>query len=83
MLELDTGSDGARSANGRVEGSYLHGLFANDAWRRAWLARAGATADASWSYDAAVDRALDDVATDLSTMLDADALLAAARTPVS
>ena len=81
MLHLDTGSDGARDESGRVEGTYLHGLLANDGWRRAWLARAGAATDTSWSYDAAVDGALDDVATDLSAMLDIDALFAAARTP--
>ena len=29
--------DGAMSPNGRVWGCYLHGLFANDEFRRAWL----------------------------------------------
>ena len=81
MLHLDTGSEGARNESGRVEGTCLHGLFANDAWRRAWLARAGATLATSWSYEAAVDRALDDIATDLAGMLDVDGLFAAARTP--
>jgi len=81
MLHLDTGSEGARDESGRVEGTCLHGLFANDAWRRAWLARAGSTSDASWSYDATIDRALDDIATDLSVMLDTEALFAAVRTP--
>ena len=77
MLHLDTCSEGARDASGRVEGTYLHGLLANDAWRRAWLARAGAANATSWSYDATVD----DIATNMSAMLDAHALFAAARTP--
>lgn len=41
MFHLETGADGARSADGLVEGTYLHGLFANDANRRAWLVRVG------------------------------------------
>ena len=81
MLHLDTGAEGARDESGRVEGTCLHGLFANDAWRRSWLARAGGATDTRWSYDVTLDRALDEIATDLSTMLDTEALLAAARTP--
>ncbi len=33
--------DGCRSADGRVWGSYLHGLFANDEFRRGWLRQLG------------------------------------------
>lgn len=33
--------DGARSANGRIWGCYLHGLFHNDAFRIAWLQSLG------------------------------------------
>ncbi len=29
--------EGAARADGRVFGTYLHGLFHNDAWRRSWL----------------------------------------------
>ncbi len=40
MLTIDGVADGARSADGRIEGTYVHGLFAQDAFRRAWLERA-------------------------------------------
>ena len=61
MFHLETGADGARSADGLVEGTYLHGLFANDAYRRAWLERIGAGTASSLQYEAAVDAALDEV----------------------
>ncbi len=38
-------SDGAVSANGRIWGCYIHGLFANTPLRRAWLTSLG------WSED--------------------------------
>ena len=39
------GTTGAVTADGRVQGCYLHGLFAADAFRTAWLAglRSGRT----------------------------------------
>lgn len=33
----DTWLEGAASEDGRVMGTYLHGVFDNDVWRRAWL----------------------------------------------
>jgi adenosylcobyric acid synthase len=33
--------DGAASIDGRIWGTYLHGIFANDAFRREWLCRLG------------------------------------------
>jgi adenosylcobyric acid synthase len=35
--------DGSLSTNGKVWGCYLHGLFANDSFRQAWLTRLGWT----------------------------------------
>ena len=81
MFHLETGADGARSADGLVEGTYLHGLFANDAYRRAWLERVVAGTASSLQYEAAVDAALDAVADTLSSAVDLDALFGAARRP--
>lgn len=80
-LALDTGeADGARSADGRVLGCYLHGLFAADGFRHAFLAalRQGRAPGAT-SYDAEVEAALDALADHLAAHLDTDALLAAAE----
>jgi adenosylcobyric acid synthase len=34
-------ADGSASLNGKIWGCYLHGLFANDSFRQAWLTRLG------------------------------------------
>ena len=58
--------DGAVSADGRVWGCYLHGLFANAALRHAWLANLTAedgaeTTDAPTLLDDALNRLADAV----------------------
>lgn len=70
--------EGAISPSGRVMGSYLHGLFAQDAFRAAFLAGMGA-APSQLAYGAAVETVLDDLAAHLETHLDVAALLALAR----
>jgi adenosylcobyric acid synthase len=70
--------EGAVSPDGRVSGSYLHGMFADDAFRRAWLAILGVPAGPQ-SYDGVVDETLDALAAHLETHLDVDALLAIAH----
>ncbi len=69
--------DGAISADGRVTGSYLHGLFSDDAFRAAFLARLCAASRPG--FEAGVDAALDDLADHLEAHLDVGALLAVAR----
>jgi adenosylcobyric acid synthase len=74
----DGALDGAVSADGRVFGTYIHGLFADDHQRAAWLARlsAGTTGVA---YDDLVEQTLDRLAAHLAAHLDLDRLLKLAR----
>ena len=79
MIKLEDGrSDGATSADGRIAGTYLHGFFAGDAQRAAWLARLGAPASAL-AYDELVDQTLDALAAHLEAHLDVTKLLSLAR----
>ena len=80
MLHLGEHGDGAVSADARVAGCYLHGLFASDAFRRAFLARLGA-ATGDLVYETMVEDTLDKLADHLAACLDLDAILAAARPP--
>jgi len=70
--------EGAISRDGRIAGSYLHGMFRDDAFRAAYLAAFGATA-ATDGYDSGVDATLDALAEHLETHLDVEGLFAAAR----
>ena len=76
-LTLDGRPEGAQSADGRVMGCYLHGLFAADAFRAAYLARLGKTSGAG-DYGATVQATLDALADHVARHLDLDALLALA-----
>ena len=69
-------AEGAMSADGRVMGTYLHGLFAADPFRRAFL---GDVAQPGLDYEAGVDATLDALADHLEHHLDVPALLALAR----
>ena len=75
---LDGRPEGATSPDGRVTGSYLHGMFTDDAFRTAWLRGFGAKAS-GLAYAAGVEGVLDDLADHLEAHLDVGALLALAR----
>jgi adenosylcobyric acid synthase len=70
--------EGAVSANGRVIGTYVHGLFADDRQRSAWLERLGA-GPANVAYEELVEATLDRLAKHLATFVDLDRLLTLAR----
>ena len=70
----DGAPEGAVSPDGRVIGTYIHGLFADDRQRGAWLERLGAGASAI-SYEALVEDTLDRLAAHLGGIIDLDRLL--------
>jgi adenosylcobyric acid synthase len=75
---VDGKSEGALSADGRVQGTYLHGLFASDGFRGAFLSGIGIAASGQ-SYRANVESALDALADHIEAHLDVQGLLALAR----
>ncbi|WP_121093257.1 cobyric acid synthase [Roseinatronobacter ekhonensis] len=70
--------EGAVSADGRVAGTYLHGMFAGDSFRAAWLAGFG-VAGSGAIYADEVDKTLDALADHMEATLDIDGMLAVAR----
>jgi adenosylcobyric acid synthase len=74
----DGRADGAVSPDDRVAGCYVHGLFASDAFRAAWLRELGVP-PSSLGYEATVERTLDALADHLEAHADIDGLLALAR----
>jgi len=75
---LNGAGEGAVSRDGRVHGSYLHGLFTSDGFRKAFLARMDIPAT-NLHYRASVESTLDALADHIENHLDVEGLLAAAR----
>jgi adenosylcobyric acid synthase len=69
--------DGAISPDGRVMGAYVHGLFADDRQRAAWLADLGAGSELA--YESQIEQTLDELAAHLARHIDLDRLLKLAR----
>jgi len=78
-LTFDDGRrEGAGSPDGRILGSYVHGLFAADGFRHAFLARIHQGRRPGVAFESLIEETLDGLADHLETHLDLDALLAAA-----
>jgi len=78
-LTIDGRQIGAASADGRIKGCYLHGLFASDPFRASYMASIGAPVQ-TMHYDAGVDATLDALAQHLEDCLDVDRLFSLAQT---
>ena len=70
--------EGAISPDGRIIGSYLHGLFSSDAFRAAYLARLG-VAGSGHAHAATVEATLEALADHVEAHLDVPGLLGLAR----
>lgn len=79
LLRLTGRHDGAVSADGLIGGCYLHGLFAADAFRAAYLTQVSGREIATGNYEAGVEDALDALAANIEQHLDVEALIKAAR----
>ncbi|SEH47231.1 cobyric acid synthase [Tardiphaga sp. OK245] len=77
LVMIDGRPDGAASVDGRVQGTYVHGLFTGDTFRKAWLANLGIAS--SLAYDAQIEAALDALADHCEKHLDIDRLIEIAR----
>lgn len=71
-------ADGTISPDGRAFGTYIHGLFADDRQRSAWLQRLGGE-HTQLNYDAQIEAVLDRLAAHMEEHLDLDRLLSIAR----
>ena len=76
-LQVGEAPHGASSANGRIRGCYLHGLFTSDAYRAAFLH--SHNTNSTLSYDADVEATLDALAAHLELHLDIDQIIKIAR----
>jgi adenosylcobyric acid synthase len=75
MIRFDDGKfDGGASADGRIAGCHVHGLFADSAFRAAYLATLGARSTGD-DHALRVDAALDEIAAALESALTIDRLL--------
>jgi adenosylcobyric acid synthase len=74
----DGRSDGATSPDGRIAGCYVHGLFASDEARGAFLSEFGVEPSGE-SYEAVVDDILDRLAEHLARHIDIERLLTLAK----
>ncbi len=79
LLDLADRSEGARSSDGRVLGTNVHGLFAADGFRRAFLESLRPGRRTAIDYEAGVEAALNGLADHLRRHLDLPHLLALAQ----
>jgi len=79
FLKLTHGAEGARSDDGMIAGSYVHGIFAADGFRHTYLNRITERRRSGVVWEARVDETLDALANHLEDALDLGRLMEIAR----
>jgi adenosylcobyric acid synthase len=79
MLDLEGRPDGAVSLDGRIMGCYVHGLFAADAFRHAFLTRLRNRERSGLAFEQQIETTLDALADHFEAHVDLDGLLTLAR----
>ena len=79
LSALAHGQEGARSRDGKVSGSYVHGLFVANGFRHAFLNRLAQRQRSGIDWESSVEQTLDALARHLENALDLDRLLEIAR----
>ena len=75
---IEERADGASSIDGRVQGSYVHGLFSQDKFRKKFLHGLGISVK-GFSYDIEIERTIDRLADHIETYIDVDKIFSLAR----
>lgn len=79
LLMIGNRADGAISPDGNILGCYLHGFFADDPFRHAFLNSLKTRESSGLAYEQGVEAALDDLAAHLEKHADLDRILEIAR----
>ncbi len=75
---IETGPDGATNRDGRIVGTYLHGCFASDEFRAAYLKHIGSPST-QFDYDKVIDDTLNQLAQHLEDHVDIQRLMSMAH----
>lgn len=78
LLEIDGRAEGAMSPDGRIMGSYVHGMFSSDRFRSQFINLLGGSAK-TIHYEQGIDTILDQLAVHLESHVNIDGLIDIAR----
>ncbi len=79
LLNIDGRDDGAVTADGRIAGCYVHGIFASDGFRQAYLGELRQGMGKAANYRDEVNRAMDELADAMEADLDVERILQIAQ----